>query len=100
MCVCVSACMYYTCNSSFKLSTNIIIVFSFQTFKLFFSEYTNHLISEQFNNLNTLKFDQSASIAGKQTAFQSLPQDVAFSLKYAHTLIDSHGVIALWTKIQ
>lgn len=91
--------MYYTCHSSFKLSTNIIIVFFFQSFKLFFSEYTNHLISEQFNNVNTLKFDQSASVAGQHTAFQSLPQVVAFSLKYAHTLIDSHGAIALWTKI-
>lgn len=75
------------------------LYFFFQSFKLFFSEYTNHLISEQFNNVNTLKFDQSASVAGQHTAFQSLPQVVAFSLKYAHTLIDSHGAIALWTKI-
>lgn len=100
MCVCVCPYMYYTCNSRFKLSANIIIAFSFQTFKLFFflSTQTTSLVNSLIM-LTLWKFDQSASVAGQQTAFQSLPQDVAFSLKSAHTLIDSHGAIALWTKI-
>lgn len=38
----------------------------------------------------TFKNDQSASVAGQHTAFQSSGQDVVFSMKFPRTLVESH----------